>query len=162
MNDFISDTIKLEGGFVDNPADRGGPTNLGITLPTLSGFLGRKATVDELKAITPEFAHTIYEELYLKKPGIDKIEDETVRAEVFDIAVNSGPRVAIQLFQKALGVTSDGILGPVTLGKAKGRGKLLAFQILRQRIGDCSFLNRWIRKHTGKAQEFILVLNACG
>lgn len=131
--DFIDNTIKLEGGFVDNPADRGGPTNLGITLVTLSQFLGRKASVEELKSITPEFAHSIYEELYLNKPGINQIEDEKLRAVVFDAAVNHGPRPAIQMLQRAIGVSPDGLLGPETLDKAKSLGTPVPFHFLRER-----------------------------
>ena len=46
--------LQFEGGFVNNPKDPGGPTNLGVTQATLSGFLGRQATIDEVKALTPE------------------------------------------------------------------------------------------------------------
>ena len=42
--------LQFEGGFVNNPKDPGGPTNLGVTQATLSGFLGRQATIDEVKA----------------------------------------------------------------------------------------------------------------
>src|SRR5262245_15160238 len=52
--------LQFEGGFVNNPADPGGPTNLGVTQTTLSAFLGRHATVDEVKALTPEKVAPIY------------------------------------------------------------------------------------------------------
>ena len=50
---IIEDIVLVnEGSFTDNPVDPGGPTNFGVTLHTYSGFLGRPATTDELKAMT--------------------------------------------------------------------------------------------------------------
>jgi hypothetical protein len=49
IEDALAFTLKNEGGFTDNPADKGGPTNKGITIGRLSEYLGRKATKDEVK-----------------------------------------------------------------------------------------------------------------
>ncbi len=46
--------LKHEGGYVDHPRDPGGATNLGVTIGTLSGWLGRKATKAEVRALTRE------------------------------------------------------------------------------------------------------------
>ena len=131
---LIDTIIQREGGYVDNPADRGGPTNMGITLATYSHWLGRQATAPELKGLPYVTAVAIYEEQYLKGPGIDKIADETLRAVVLDAAVNHGPVPAIKMLQRAVGATVDGILGVDTLRKAAGQGKLLVFRFLRRRI----------------------------
>lgn len=32
IHDLIEEVIAREGGYSDHPADRGGPTNMGITL----------------------------------------------------------------------------------------------------------------------------------
>lgn len=111
----IDEIIEREGGFVDNPADRGGPTNMGITLPVLSKWLGRVATIDELKALDRATAFAIYDKMFLRDTGIVKIADEGLRGLVLDAAVNHGPRRAVVILQQALGVTADGILGPATL-----------------------------------------------
>lgn len=78
-----------EGGYVGPSRGDKNYTNRGITLTTLSGYLGRKATVDELKALSETKAGAIYLSLYwapiradLLPPGVDLI--------LFDIAVNSG------------------------------------------------------------------------
>src|SRR4051794_36362256 len=52
--------LQFEGGFTNDPKDPGGPTNLGITQATLSAFLGRQATIAEVKALTPEKVAPIY------------------------------------------------------------------------------------------------------
>lgn len=114
---MIQRVITREGGFVDHPNDKGGPTNMGITLTTLTLWLGRKATVDEVKGLSVEQARDIYFEVYLVRPNILSIDDAKVREAVFDEAVNSGPGTAIRHFQRALGVKDDGVLGPVTLAR---------------------------------------------
>jgi lysozyme family protein len=88
-------TLKYEGGYVNNPRDPGGPTNLGVTIATLSHELGRKATVDDVKRMTRQQAASIY-----RKKFWNTIDGETlprgVDAVLFDISVNSGPGRALQ------------------------------------------------------------------
>ncbi len=56
--------LRSEGGFVDDLEDPGGATNLGITLNTLSIWLGHTASVEEVKALTPVAVAPIYQALY--------------------------------------------------------------------------------------------------
>ena len=46
--------LRWEGGFVDDPLDKGGATNKGITIDTFRSFYGQGATVEQLKNITDE------------------------------------------------------------------------------------------------------------
>ena len=112
--------LNSEGGYVNNPRDPGGPTNLGITLNTLSGWLGRPATVDEIKALTPEDAAAIYQTNYYNPVHGPDLPDG-VDLMAFDTSVNSGPGRAIILLQTALGVKADGLFGPMTLAAAKAK-----------------------------------------
>lgn len=116
--EMIDRVLQREGGFVDNPADKGGPTNFGITAATLgdSRRLGRIATADEVKALTVEEARAILLNRYIIKPGYDGIASEVLRACIVDAAVNHGPMVSTRLLQHVLGVREDGVLGPQTLG----------------------------------------------
>ena len=113
---MIQDVLKREGGFVNNPADHGGPTNMGITLATLQRNKAG-ATVADLQALTTAQAGAIYLAEYYYAPGINKLP-EPLQAQVFDIAVNSGPGRAIRLLQGVLGVPQDGLLGGVTCDTA--------------------------------------------
>ncbi len=97
-------TLKHEGGYVDNPRDPGGATNLGITIGTLSTWLGRPATKAEVRALTPDKARPIYRRNYWDKIGADSMEPGMDFA-AYDFAVNSGPSRAIKYARAAVGAT---------------------------------------------------------
>ena len=85
--------------FTDDPNDAGGPTKGGITLPALSAFLGRQATIDELRALPDETAVTLYERNYIVRCGFNKITSIKLRTAVVDMAVlfgQTGSEVAIE------------------------------------------------------------------
>ena len=87
-------TLKYEGGYVNHPRDPGGPTNLGVTIATLSHELGRAATIAEVKALTKEKVAPIYRAKYWNLVQGDGLP-AGVDALLFDIAVNSGPGRAL-------------------------------------------------------------------
>tara|TARA_R100001443_G_scaffold2072_1_gene7086 strand:- start:220 stop:735 length:516 start_codon:yes stop_codon:yes gene_type:complete len=107
--------LKHEGGFVDHPEDPGGATNKGITHKTYSDFLGRPLEdVSELKNIPDEHVQQIYKDGYWNRVKADQLSSG-VDFCVFDWAVNSGPGRAAKALQKAVMVTQDGAIGPMTL-----------------------------------------------
>lgn len=120
VEDMIRDVLRREGGYVNHPNDRGGPTNFGITLKTLSNYIGRAALVSEVKNMSPDLAADIYEQNFYYGPGIHKLP-EAIQPFIFDSAVNHGPRRAIKFVQSVCnqaGYTPpldvDGAMGPAT------------------------------------------------
>jgi lysozyme family protein len=114
FDDCLAVVLESEGGFVDDPADPGGATNLGVTLNTLKAWNGPAATVADVKALTPQTVAPIYRRNYWDAarcgdcpPGVDLM--------TFDEAVNQGPGHAVSTLQQALGVAPDGDFGPATL-----------------------------------------------
>ena len=105
--------LQNEGGFVDNPQDPGKATNLGVTIGTLSSWLGRPAMIDDVQALTPQTVAPIYEKWYWAPAGCAGCP-AGVDMMVFDCAVNQGPGTAAKLLQCALGVPADGMVGPNT------------------------------------------------
>jgi len=104
---IIDNVLKTEGGFSNDPNDRGGRTNYGISeKANPEAWADGKVTEDEARAI--------YETKYVKTPGFDKIKDSKLKAQLVDFGVNSGPYVAIKKLQEIVGVPQDGILGPET------------------------------------------------
>lgn len=113
-SEIIEGILRREGGFVDHSADKGGPTNHGVTQATLAKWRGKPVTVDDVKALTEAEAREIYREQYITRPGFLGIENEAVRALAIDCAVNHGVKRAVQLLQEAARVFTDGIFGPNT------------------------------------------------
>ena len=113
---IIDGILRREGGWVDHPADRGGPTKYGITLRTLSRWRGSRAVAEDVRSLTRGQARRIYRHLYIEKPGFDRIEDPRLRALAVDCAVHHGVSRAARWLQRAAGVKRDGRCGPLTLG----------------------------------------------
>lgn len=112
--------LAHEGGYVDDAQDPGGATNLGVTIGTLSLWLGRPATKAEVKALTVATVAPIYRRNYW-----DAVQGDALPAgldyALFDFAVNSGPKRAVIGLQRALGVGDDGKMGPITLAAVASR-----------------------------------------
>lgn len=118
VEEMIDDIIRREGGYVDHPVDRGGPTKYGITQATLSAWLGRQASVEDVKRMTEITAREIYLENYYRKPHIDQLPP-VLQPFMLDSAVNHGPRKAVQMLQDVLGVVQDGVIGLKTIRAAE-------------------------------------------
>ena len=111
---LIEGVIAREGGFVDHPADRGGPTKYGITKATLAEWRGRAVTREEVRDLPRNEAHAIYADRYVRRPSYERITDDRLREHVVDAAVLHGPSRATRWLQEVVGVKADGVLGPVT------------------------------------------------
>lgn len=114
----LDHVLKWEGGYVDHPDDPGGATKHGITRATLAAYRGRPVTKQDVRDLTMAEAGEIYRPRYWAKVRGDDLPDG-LDLVAFDGGVNSGPSRGIRWLQKGLGVTADGVIGPVTLAAAK-------------------------------------------
>lgn len=112
--DFV---LHMEGGYVADPA--GGPTNLGVTIPTLTAFRGHPVSVADIKALTPETVSPFYRSMYWAKVLGDLLP-AGVDLFTLDSAVNMGPGKAARLLQRSLALTQDGLIGPRTIAAVTG------------------------------------------
>lgn len=126
----LAEVLKHEGGYVDHPKDPGGATNRGVTLATLSAWLGRQATKAEVKALTVEAVTPIYRKNYWDAVRGDELPPG-VALMVFDLAVNSGPARAARFLQDAVGAPVDGKVGPATVAKANAADPAQTIEKLR-------------------------------
>jgi lysozyme family protein len=117
-NDSFAAVLKHEGGFVNNPKDPGGMTNLGVTRSAWESYLNRSVTEAEMRALTPETVKPFYKAMYW-----DKIKGDQLPAGVdyaaYDLAVNSGTGRAAKYLQEIAGVFADGVIGPKSLEAIK-------------------------------------------
>lgn len=120
IDGLIDGVIEREGGFVNHPADRGGPTNRGVTQKALSEWLGRAAGADEVRNLSIEVARSIYRSNYFILPGISDLP-EPLHAVMLDAAVHHGPATAIRMLQRLLTLWKidpgpiDGVVGERTM-----------------------------------------------
>jgi lysozyme family protein len=96
----IDALITREGGFVDHPSDRGGPTRYGIT----AAVAARHGWHGDMKQFPRSKAFEIYEEDYWTRPGFDRVAAlfPKVAGELFDTGVNMGVGVAAGFLQRLL------------------------------------------------------------
>jgi len=106
--------LKSEGGYVNNPADPGGMTNLGVTKATWENWVGRASDEAEMRNLTPEKVAPLYKNKFWDMCRCDDLPSG-VDYLVFDFAVNAGPGRSAKILQTAVGATPDGGIGPMTL-----------------------------------------------
>lgn len=123
-NKCINEVVKREAGYVNHPADKGGPTNFGITQAVAReyGFFGDMRDLPEATAIK------IYDEEYWQHIRLDDVQNFSLDLAnfLFDFAVNSGVVNATEQLQRLLNslnhcedfypdIDVDGGLGQQTL-----------------------------------------------
>lgn len=129
VDQYLKELIDREGGYVNNPADRGGPTKYGITeaVARANGYKGN------MRDLSLDFAVSVYKKRYWIEPRFDQVNAiaSAVAEELLDTGVNCGVAFARPLLQRALNLLNnqgkggwpdiavDGIYGPATLNALK-------------------------------------------
>lgn len=125
VDQLIAEIIRKEGGYTNNPADRGGETNCGITVAVArkNGYKGPMCDMPQ------GVAEAIYRKQYFVAPGFDKVHllSAPLAEELTDTAVNMGPSVPGPWLQRLLNALNDrepelvvdGVLGPATLASLR-------------------------------------------
>lgn len=179
INALLEDLLRKEGGYVDHPDDRGGPTNFGITesVARAAGWAG------SMRDLPRDFALAIYRRRYWSAPGFEAVAAiaPAIAAELFDTGVNMGPGVAIAFLQRSLNALNrqgrdwadlavDRSIGPATLAAlrrllavrgAAAEGVLLKalnalqgaryIELAESRAANESFLFGWLDARVGAA-----------
>jgi lysozyme family protein len=118
---------RPNGGYTNDPDDRGGETIWGITAAVARAF----GYAGPMIAMPRATAVTVYRERFWMAPHLDWVDAvpscSPLAAKLFDIGVNMGPATGIKYLQRALNVLNnqgkswpdmgppDGGLGKVTL-----------------------------------------------
>ena len=106
--------LKSEGGYVNNPADPGGMTNLGVTKRVWEEYTGHAADEKEMRGLTPEKVAPLYEQKYWR-PTYCEVLPRGLSFLVFSMGVNAGAGRAVKLLQQSVGCVPDGVVGQRTM-----------------------------------------------
>lgn len=131
--------LGFEGDYSNSPSDPGGETRWGVTrkVAMQEGYDG------DMHVLSRDFAKSVYRRRFWDAIKADQLP-EAVRYTVFDAAVNSGPKQAIQWLQRALNVGDDGVIGPLTLNAATAaNGPLLGALFNGERLEFMTSLPTW-------------------
>jgi lysozyme family protein len=114
----LAAVLVHEGGYSNHPRDPGGATMKGITQRVYDAYR-KNAGKDQqsVARISDAEIEAIYYQQYWMAVRADNLPAGLDYA-VFDYAVNSGPRRAIEHLQEVLGVNVDGLMGNVTVAAA--------------------------------------------
>jgi lysozyme family protein len=135
--------IAYEGGYVNHPKDPGGPTNLGITQATLSTYMRRPASVQDVRSLTKDAVRPIYKKRFWDVLRCDELPGG-VDLAVYDFAVNSGPNRAARYLQSVVGVPQDGQIGPATIAAChKYSAEEVVKRLVAKRRGFLMGLKTW-------------------
>jgi len=110
--------LKHEGGYVNNPKDPGGMTNLGVTKKVWEEYVGHEVDENIMRGLTPDMVQPLYKKNYWDRIKGDQLPDGVDYA-AYDLAVNSGVGRAAKYLQQIAGVPADGVIGPKSLEAIK-------------------------------------------
>lgn len=154
--------LSWEGGFVNDPLDRGGATNKGVTLATWrrQGYDKNhdgKIDVKDLKLISDQDALQIMKKNYWDRWKGDQIASQAIANILVDWVWGSGVW-GIKIPQDMLGVRADGIVGIRTLqalgrqdpkkffDRLKQRRVQYLYDICKSRPANLRYLKGWLRR----------------
>lgn len=132
--------LRWEGGFVNDPVDKGGATNMGVTIGTWRSVGYDKdgdgdIDVDDLHLLDKEdVIERVLRPHYWNRWRADEILNQSVANILVDWVWASGTH-GIKRPQRILGVTADGIVGPKTIAAVNSMDPMeLHFRIKNDRI----------------------------
>lgn len=148
-------TSKHEGGYVNDPKDRGGETYAGITRKNYPSWAGW-AVVDLMKPlrtneILPQLADEVkefYRIYYWNKQSLSGLKSQKVANAIYDWNINSGA-IAIKAIQRLVNVADDGNVGEMTLKAINAAGEAVLSKYIDERI---AFYKRIVEKDPSQAK----------
>ena len=129
FQEIIIEVLEHEGGYVNDPDDKGGETNFGISKRWYPDL--------DIKNLSKQEAINIYYTDYWV-PSKAEAVNNNLQATYFDMVINMGQHQAVLILQEAINsvksskIAEDGIIGKQTIGNTHkvSKKRLQAFRCL--------------------------------
>lgn len=139
---MIAAVLAVEGGYVNDPRDPGGETNMGITkkVAVQHGYTG------PMRTLPKEVATSIYYDSYIVAPGYEPLIplDAAVTEELFDTTVNMGQARPSRFFQQSINESCFAPAAGMKVDGRVGKSTISAFQVCQSQIGATRFCLRML------------------
>lgn len=149
FENFAGKLLRLEGGYVNHPLDKGGPTKYGVILSMWQEHGHDKdgdgdIDAEDIKKLTEEDARYIAKKIFWDYFLADHISNESVAEFIVDWGYNSGRKTVAKIVQRLVNVEVDGTIGIQTLRAINSGDQERLFNLLK--IERKVFLNNIIRR----------------
>lgn len=163
VNKLAPIILRWEGGFVNDPVDQGGATNMGVTIGTWRQVGYDKdgdgdIDVDDLKLLTKEdVINRVLKPHYWDRWKADRILNQSIANILVDWVWGSG-KWGIVIPQRILKVKDDGIVGNITLAAVNNANPEKLFKeihnariefvqdIVRKKPSQSRFIKGWTNR----------------
>ena len=160
---FAGKVLRLEGGFVNHPADKGGPTKYGVILSTWKehGYDKDKdgdIDAEDIRLLSEDDAKYIAKKVFWDFFQADFILNQSIAEFIVDWGYNSGRVTVAKKLQKLLNVSADGLIGVQSLNAIncadqqnlfdalKVARRVFIDNIVEQRPDQAVFYRGWINR----------------
>jgi lysozyme family protein len=151
----VNKVLEFEGGYVNDPSDRGGETKFGISKRSYPKL--------DIKNLTIDGAKMLYYRDFWEPQLYEQIDSYMVAEKVFDLAVNVGANKAHVILQRALRavgnpVKEDGVFGKITLSAINASDEAALLSAIRSEASgyyrtivaknpnQSKFINGWLKR----------------
>ena len=158
IEDLVPKITKWEGGYVNDPKDKGGSTNMGVTIGTWKkvGYdKDHDGDIDEtdIKLLSKDDFKYVLRQFWDRWKA-DEIKSQKVANILVDWVWGSGVW-GIRIPQRILGLKEDGVVGPITIAKVNSSNeqelmnKIFAAReefldnIVKHNISQSKFIKGW-------------------
>lgn len=166
FDDFAGKLLHLEGGYVNHPDDKGGPTKYGVILSTWKEFGHDKdgdgdIDAEDIKRLTEDDARFVAKTIFWDFFKADLIKCKCVAEFLVDWGYNSGRVTVAKILQRIINVAVDGQVGQQTLSvinaldakklfdTLKNERKFFIDSIVRRKPDQVVFYKGWMNRING-------------
>jgi lysozyme family protein len=133
---FAGKVLRLEGGFVNHPADKGGATKYGVILSTWKQYGYDKdkdgdIDAEDIRLLSEGDAKYIAKKVFWDFFQGDFIVNQSIAEFIVDWGYNSGRVTVAKRLQRLLNVAADGLIGVQSLNAINIADQQNLFDVLK-------------------------------